>query len=78
MMQIKVNLSGNLRAILTGKPPEIVAELEGPVTVRQLLDRIGVYPPVVVTVLVNGEAKSKDAVIAEDSVVVLIGPMAGG
>jgi sulfur carrier protein ThiS len=77
-LKLKVILSPNLKAILADKPTEMIVEIHEPLSIKELLFRIGINPRVVLMVVVNGTVKNKNYQIEEDGKILLFGPLAGG
>lgn len=76
---MKIILSGNLRDLYPKKKREEIMSIDHPITVYELLNKLQINPFVILTVLVNGETKSKDTVLDPDTEeIMLFGPMAGG
>ncbi len=78
MITVQVNLSGNLKAILPDQETTKKIELEQPTSIYNVLLKADINPAVVVKVLVEEEVKPKDYIIREDTIITLIGPLAGG
>jgi molybdopterin converting factor small subunit len=78
-MKVKIYLSGHLKSLFPELSKEIVLEVEKPISVDELANRLGITPWIIMSAIINGQARGKDHLINEDNAeITLIGPMAGG
>lgn len=78
-MKVKIYLSGHLKSLFPDHPKEIVLDVEKPISVDDLASQLGITPWIIMSAIINGQARSKDYLIEEDNAeITLIGPMAGG
>ena len=78
-MKIKVKLSGSLRGIYREMDSEILVLIDEPTSMQELLVKLGINPLVVAAILVDGNVRSKDFLVAKDTnEIILVGPIAGG
>lgn len=69
---------GHTAEYFPGKRTRHVVSLESPVSVREIIERLGVRPELIMGVFVEGCRMSKDYVPSDGAEVVLISPAAGG
>lgn len=79
-MRISLRLSGSLRLIYPDKDENMIVETEGPITVRNLLYKLGISHFVATIILVDEKKiEDKDCLINGEEVnITIIGPVAGG
>ena len=77
-MKAKIILTASLRAVLEDKPEMVVREINGPVSIHQLLIETGINPMIVMKIFVDGVQGSKEDHIYKDVEIVLMGPVSGG
>ena len=78
MNRYKVRAHANLRHYLPGAKEESLVESERPLSVRALLERLGIPESEVMTVSVGGEALQPERLIAQDCEVELFPVISGG
>lgn len=78
MFTVRVRVHGHVRELLPADKREVEVDLDGPLPVRGLLDRIGINTALVMAVVVNGDRVDKDFVLTGDADVDLLSPAAGG
>lgn len=77
-MQVTLVIHGHTAEYFPGKKNRHVVDLDSPASVREILERLGVRPELIMGVFVNGHRRSKDYVPSDGAEVVLISPAAGG
>jgi len=81
-MKITLRLSESLLSIYRekgGAPGEIIViDVEEPATVAEIVELAGVNLLLAPLILLDGAACRPDAAVANDAVITLIGPLAGG
>ena len=77
-MEITIAVHGHAKEFIPGGRDKLVVEAAKPLTVRQLLNDVGIKPEIFAGVFVNGERRDLDFELTEDSEVILMSPTAGG
>ena len=77
-MKITVKISGTLRGIIDGLPPEMAIEKTAPLTINQVAADLGIPPILIVMAFVDGVKRSLNHQLTHDAEIYLMGPVAGG
>lgn len=74
-MRITVKLFATLR---TGRFASEVVDLDGPQTIAEVIDRIGIPQKEVALIFVNGRHASRDVRLSDGDILALFPPVGGG
>lgn len=77
-MKLSIYLAETIRSVVKDKPPILCLESSGPLTIQQIVRKIGIPSALVVFASVDGVKMSLDDAIEKDAKVHLFGTMAGG
>lgn len=81
-MRITLRLSESLLSIYRASEKEfdetIVLDLDGSMSIRQVLQHVGINPILTPLISIEGQTYGLDHILEDSSVITLIGPLAGG
>ncbi len=75
---IKVSVRGHAVEYFPGQAERFDFPVNGPLTVRQMLDSLGVNPLLIMVVNVNGVKRPKDHLLSDGDELLLLSPPSGG
>lgn len=78
MGAIKVSIRGHAVEYFPGKQECFDFTTDEPLTIRKMLEVLGVNPLLIMMASVNGEKRSKDFTVKPDDEVLLFSPPSGG
>ena len=77
-IRVNVSVHGHVTEFFPDKRGRFSLELPGPVSIREILGRLGVKPELIATALVNGTRQRTDFVPGDGDEITFISPVAGG
>jgi hypothetical protein len=77
-MQVTLVIHGHTAEFFPEKKTRHVVSLDSPMCIREIIERLGVRPELIMGVFVEGRRMSKDFVPSDGDEVILISPAAGG
>lgn len=78
LLSIHLRASGHASEYLFGSDEEKTVELAGPMTVRSILEYLGVKAELVMSVFIDGRRGDMDSIPGQGAEVLLVSPPAGG
>jgi len=85
-MRLRVRIPGHLKEYVPrhvyeragGEPGDFTVDVDGPLSLRELLLTIGLRPELAIGALLSGQRISRDDIIGDDGEIIILSPIAGG
>jgi len=77
-MKVKLSFTADLKYLVKGEDGAVVVEIREPLSLREILERLGVPPDKVIFGAVDNQLKRLDYVPRDGETVVLLAPISGG
>lgn len=78
IFNVTINITGHLRDLYPQVEPLTVIECDNPLTVAELIDRLGVSSKMVLFATISERIVNKDYLVDQECVINLVSPPAGG